>query len=113
MLIEFLIIFQVLTLIVFAFGYFNKSFEAVVIAMILSAIVGFSYYNIEVGETRPTIIDTTTDIVEIQYEKITTVYQNIVLAYVNFTVTIFSMLWLLVIIFGGKSDEVISWLKSS
>ena len=113
MLIEFLIMLQIAVVLVFVFGYMNKSFEAMVITIILASIVGFSYYNIEVGETRPTIIDTTTDIVEIQYEKITTVYQNIVLAYVNFTVTIFSMLWLLVIIFGGKSDEVISWLKNS
>jgi len=111
MLIEFLIMLQIAVVLVFVFGYMNKSFEAMVITIILASIVGFSYYNIEVGETRPTIIDSTNPIITIEYEKITTVYQNYGLAWLNIGIAVISLILFFWTIFNNFSMDVISWLR--
>jgi len=111
MLIEFLIMMQILTLIVFVFGYMNKSFEAMAICIFLAGITAFSYMNIEVGETRPVEIDTTTDLVTIEYDKITTVYQNVGLMWLNVGIAAISMLLFMWTIFNNFSEDVILWLR--
>ncbi len=111
MLIEFLILMQILTLLVFVFGYQNKSFEAMAICIFLAGITAFSYMNIEVGETKPVYIDTTTDLVSIEYDKITTVYQNIGLMWFNVGIAAISMLLFMWTIFNNFSMDVIGWLR--
>lgn len=112
MLIEFLIMMQILTLLVFVFGYQNKSFEAMAICIFLAGITAFSYMNIEVGETRPVSFDvSSTEIIQVEYDKITTVYQNIGLMWLNVGIATISMLLFMWTIFNNFSMEVIGWLR--
>lgn len=92
MLIEFLILFQVLALITFAFGYKSMHMELFVISTILFAVVGFSYYNIEIVDSVPNEIDTETSLVTIAYEKVIIQSESIPLAWINFGAAIISFI---------------------
>lgn len=105
MLIEFLILLQVAVLILFGYSYHRMNWELFALSTILFAIIGFSYYNIEITETVPSIINTTTDIVTIEYEKVTSVYSSVPLFWVNILGAIISFIAGAAVVFMRPFEE--------
>lgn len=110
MLIEFIIILQIVSIFIFLLSYKNKVIEGFFVVTIFAAILSFAYMNIEVGETRPVHIDSSSDIIDIEYDKIVTIYNNNSLMWINIGFSVISCILGLYQIFEWSGDQI-KWRK--